>query len=671
MTVETTSVFAGPYTTDGVATAFPFSFKALTASEVRVEVDAVVVSPAAYVVQIAAQSGTVTFTLPPAAGGALYVISDPDFRQGISFSNQAAFLPTSHNEANDRAAVRDQVLAERSARSLKLSLGEVSPNLPSAFDRANSVIAFDETGNVVTKPFGSFPPGPPGQGLPDLMGPGGSALVGSKAAGTGAVNSTVAASVAALGITAADFGITFSGADESAKLQAAINAGHQYQKPIMLHGNLLGIGSALDLKGRYVDIRGSGASSTALVATAVMDRMLDIEEASDVIVSPFFLSGLRIECNHKAAKGIVVRYRHFTEMSGLYVLNATAAAIEEKDAWNNIRRNVVTHGSPIGLSLVGANHNSQWDKCSFATNTGVQLKIDNQGTANDGNMGLLFNACDVEFGSGKGITQASGCSSLFNACYIGENIDLPIIENAGHMIIHGGVAFWGYTTNSYLVRPLGGRTIFDGVQLNGQTNGVPNMLVNLSNAETDAGTYGKTSFRNSVTYCAPQPAFYNGDVLAPILGHTYAPRYGQDFTAYGNGDTVVASSSSGSSKTMTITTPGASALAAMRCDLAGGWQKGQRIFYALTYQSSKPVRIKLAQSAFGANQFIFDAPATTRISTVVILSVTPDIATYPFIELQPLAISAGDTMTVHKQAFGDASFLNAGDSAFGNFGMIG
>ncbi len=487
---------------------------------------------------------------------------------------------------------------------------------------------------------------------------------------TGAATISVAASVAALGITAGDFGIQFTGDDESAKLQAAIDAGHQHHKPILLHGFALGIGSPLDLKGRYVDLRGSGANSTVLIATAVMDRVFDIAEPSDVIVSPFFLRNFRLECDHKAAKGIDVQHRHFTEMSGLYVMNATAAAIEEKDAWNNIRRNVVLQGSPIGLSLVGANHSSLWDKCSFASNTGVQLAIDNKGSANDGNMGLLFNACDVEFGSGKGITMASGCSALFNGCYIGENIDQPVIENAGHMVIRGGVAFWGYTTGSYLVRPLGGRTIFDGVQLNGQTNGVPSTLVNLTNAEVDAGGYGQASFQNSVAYCPPQAAFYNGDVLNPIPGTSYAPRYGQDFTAFGNGDTVVSSSSSGSSKTMTIITPGASALASLRCDLAGGWQKGQRIFYSLVYQSTKPVRIKLAQSPFGPNQFVFDAPATTRISTVVVIATVPDIATYPFIELQPLAISAGDTTTVHKQSFGDASFLNAGISAFGNFGAI-
>lgn len=122
MTVETTSVFAGPYTTDGVATAFPFDFKALSADEVRIEIDGAVVSSSLYTVQVAAQSGTATFTAPPAAGGVLYVISDPDFRQGISFSNQAAFLPTSHNEANDRAAVRDQVLKEGLDRSFQVPI---------------------------------------------------------------------------------------------------------------------------------------------------------------------------------------------------------------------------------------------------------------------------------------------------------------------------------------------------------------------------------------------------------------------------------------------------------------------------------------------------------------------------------------------------------------------
>jgi hypothetical protein len=142
MTVESTSTFAGPYYTNGSATAFPFSFKALTVGEVSVEIDRVVVNPSLYTVELGAQSGTVVFHTAPVLGRTLFVVASPSFRQGISFSNQAPFLPTSHNEANDRSALRDQVLAGGIARSLKVPLGEVIAPLPPVGERlgGNKVI---------------------------------------------------------------------------------------------------------------------------------------------------------------------------------------------------------------------------------------------------------------------------------------------------------------------------------------------------------------------------------------------------------------------------------------------------------------------------------------------------------------------------------------------------
>lgn len=126
MTVETTTTIAGPYPTNGIVTAFPFNFKALSADEVEVVIVSGgverVVSPSLYRVALADQSGTAVFTNAPDAGANLYVRANPDFKQQVKFSNQSAFLPDSHNEANDRGALRSQVLAERVARAPILPL---------------------------------------------------------------------------------------------------------------------------------------------------------------------------------------------------------------------------------------------------------------------------------------------------------------------------------------------------------------------------------------------------------------------------------------------------------------------------------------------------------------------------------------------------------------------
>ncbi|WP_375272037.1 glycosyl hydrolase family 28-related protein [Sphingomonas sp.] len=164
MTVETTSTYAGPYTTDGAAVAFPFGFKALSLGEVRVEIGGQVVDPSLYGVTLAAQGGAVTFYAPPPAGRTLYVVSDPTFKQGIAFSNQSAFLPNSHNEANDRGAIRDQVLAEGLGRAIQLPLGESAPVLPPAAERAggNKIIAPDPLTGAITVLDGSAFKGNPG-----------------------------------------------------------------------------------------------------------------------------------------------------------------------------------------------------------------------------------------------------------------------------------------------------------------------------------------------------------------------------------------------------------------------------------------------------------------------------------------------------------------------------
>jgi hypothetical protein len=143
MTVESTNTYAGPFEADGIVTAFPFAFRAMSASEVSVLAQAggeqVPIGASLYRVDLTAQGGTVLFFEAPAAGLVLYVVNDPDFRQNVSFSNQAAFLPSSHNEANDRAAVRDLYLRAQTQRAVRLPFGEDGIELPPRSARAGRV----------------------------------------------------------------------------------------------------------------------------------------------------------------------------------------------------------------------------------------------------------------------------------------------------------------------------------------------------------------------------------------------------------------------------------------------------------------------------------------------------------------------------------------------------
>lgn len=114
MTITATVASAGPYSPNGITTAFSFAFAALTSGEVQVVrrsaagVDTVL---SGYAVTLNANQstspgGSVTFSVAPVAGDPIYVLSNPAFQQQITFANQGAWSPTSMNEALDRSAIR-------------------------------------------------------------------------------------------------------------------------------------------------------------------------------------------------------------------------------------------------------------------------------------------------------------------------------------------------------------------------------------------------------------------------------------------------------------------------------------------------------------------------------------------------------------------------------------
>lgn len=119
MAVSTTNAISGPYTTNGATTVFPFSFTAPSVSEVAVYLrdgtgEVSTAGSGDYTVALTAGGGgSVTFDTAPVTGYSLYVVLAPDFTQDIQFENGSAWLAEPVNEANDRAAARDQYLKAR------------------------------------------------------------------------------------------------------------------------------------------------------------------------------------------------------------------------------------------------------------------------------------------------------------------------------------------------------------------------------------------------------------------------------------------------------------------------------------------------------------------------------------------------------------------------------
>jgi hypothetical protein len=149
LTVSNTASFSGPYTPNGVTTAFPFGFKVLDQSEVVVfRNGAQVTSGFSVVLNDSSDGGTVTFDSAPTSG-AILIASDPAFLQDLNWENNGAFLPATFTEGYDRAAIRDIWLKAGVNRSIRAPIGEALRQLPDAEDRALKILAFDADGQPV------------------------------------------------------------------------------------------------------------------------------------------------------------------------------------------------------------------------------------------------------------------------------------------------------------------------------------------------------------------------------------------------------------------------------------------------------------------------------------------------------------------------------------------
>lgn len=190
MTVSAVNSYSGPLYGNGSTTDFPFTFHVMSEDEVKVTVDGAL-QTGTYTVAFSDDSngGTVTFAAAPADGTEVLIYSVPTFAQNTSFQNAGQFLASSHDDALDRAAVRDIYLKDRSDRSIRAPLGEPMDELPIAADRAGRFLSFDADGQPTVA---SGTDG--GDGLrTDLAAVGGAALVGFQNSGSSLASRSVQA----------------------------------------------------------------------------------------------------------------------------------------------------------------------------------------------------------------------------------------------------------------------------------------------------------------------------------------------------------------------------------------------------------------------------------------------------------------------------------------------
>ena len=159
MTISAETAVAGPYSGNGATTAFAFSFKCFSTSDVDVYLET---SAGAQTLQTlsthysvslnadqdTSPGGTVTMVTAPVTGSKLHIVSGLPLTRTDVFSNAGGFYPNVLNDARDKTTLQIIQINDRVSRSIRGPIGEtVSSELPNAATRAGKYLAFDDSGN--------------------------------------------------------------------------------------------------------------------------------------------------------------------------------------------------------------------------------------------------------------------------------------------------------------------------------------------------------------------------------------------------------------------------------------------------------------------------------------------------------------------------------------------
>jgi hypothetical protein len=163
MTISSTTRRAGPYSGNGVATSFAFSFKVFATSDISVVradsngAETTLVLNSDYSVtlngdQNASPGGTVTYPIsgsPLATGEKLAIVGNLEYSQTTQLPNGGAYNASVVERAMDRLTILSQQLKERVDAALKLPFtgATVSATLPAPVP--SSVLGWDASGQAL------------------------------------------------------------------------------------------------------------------------------------------------------------------------------------------------------------------------------------------------------------------------------------------------------------------------------------------------------------------------------------------------------------------------------------------------------------------------------------------------------------------------------------------
>lgn len=163
------------YTGDGVSTQFDFPFAFQQNADVKVlrisqtGVQTTLVEGSDYTLAAVSGGGRVTLSVSLPIGVKLTIFRDPELVQEIDLRENDRFFAETIEQGLDRLTQISQALAVRQELALTLPEAEVGPNteIPDVATRANKVLGFDASGNLIvveagTGSSGGGTPGTPG-----------------------------------------------------------------------------------------------------------------------------------------------------------------------------------------------------------------------------------------------------------------------------------------------------------------------------------------------------------------------------------------------------------------------------------------------------------------------------------------------------------------------------
>lgn len=387
MTISTELRKAGPFTGNGVTTAFPFSFKVFAASDVAVTRADTLGAEAGLVLntdftvalnadQDAVPGGTVTLAAPLSTGYRLVVSSAVPNLQPTDITNNGGFYPRVIEDALDRHVAQIQQIDEKVDRALKVAvtspLGDQA--LPSPV--AGMLIGWNESNDGLKNyaPIGGTLLGQ------QLAAANGSSLVGFQQAGAGSVVRTAQDKLRE-SVKIGDY----------SSLQAALDTG----KPVeVTDGTWTVAGGAVCAANAYIfgagTLQGDGANPVITVpagATGVTIegiklkgyRLTNESAAGDigVIVQESGIAIRNCEISYFASRGIELAsqvadaFSYQSVISGCWIhdngtgVNTNAYEYCRIDGnritnngWNNARTGFAPLSSSLGAGIYGNCANS-------------------------------------------------------------------------------------------------------------------------------------------------------------------------------------------------------------------------------------------------------------------------------------------------------------------------